>query len=373
MYKAFKYRLYPTRQQQTAMRRLLETHRHLYNRALAERKTAWEEERRSIHFFEQSARLKTDRQANPYLAQTNFGSCWSTLRRLDKAFQAFFRRVKAGETPGYPRFKSRDRFDTVEFPNYGDGCKIDGSRVYFQHVGKVRAVLHRPIEGKIKTVSFTRRADAWYVVAVCDLGERTATPDPGPPVGIDVGLEKFATLSTGEMIANPRFFRQDQKALARAQRRLSKEAKGTAKRARRKRVVRKIHERIAHRRADFAHKLSRRLVSEFGVIVFEHLNIARMMHNHHLAKGIADAAWSQLVHHTIYKAAEAGRTCLQVDPRGTSQRCSSCGMVVKKALSERMHECPACGLTIDRDLNAALNILAVGLHSLGENPEKPLP
>jgi putative transposase len=181
-------------------------------------------------------------------------------------------------------------------------------------------------------------------------------------------LEKFATLSTGEYVANPRFFRTDEQALARAQRRMAKHARGTPERQDHKRIVRRIYERITNRRKDFAHKLSRRLVSEFGVIVFEDLSITRMIKNHCLAKSIADAAWNQLITYTSYKAEGAGRTCMQIDPRGTSQRCSVCSAVVQKDLSIRVHQCPSCGLEMDRDLNAALNIKAVGLYSLGYAP-----
>lgn len=350
------------------MIQMLDAHRHLYNRALAERKDAWKQEQRSVRYEDQSAQLKPDRTTNPYLAQTNFSSCQATLRRLKKTFEAFFRRVARGEKAGYPRFKGRDRFDTVEYPSYGDGCKIKGDRAYFQHIGDVRIVLHRPIEGTIKTLSFTRRADDWYLIVSCDLGDPEPVQHDGPAVGIDVGLEKFATLSTGEFIANPRFFRTDEQALARAQRRMAKHAKGTPERQYHKRIVRRIHERITNRRKDFAHKLSRRLVSAFGLIVFEDLTITRMIKNHALAKSIADAAWNQLISYTQYKAEDAGLVCIQIDPRGTSQRCSACSAVVRKDLSIRVHQCPSCGLEIDRDLNAALNIVGVGLHSLGLAP-----
>ena len=159
MRRAYRYRLYPTRTQTRAMVTMLDTHRQLYNRALAERKAAWETAQRSVRYEDQSAQLKAERVVNPFLAATNFSSCQATLRRLKKTFDAFFRRVKAGQQAGYPRFKGRDRFDTVEYPSYGDGCKVTGERVYFQHIGTVRIVLHRPIEGTIKTLSFTRRAD----------------------------------------------------------------------------------------------------------------------------------------------------------------------------------------------------------------------
>ena len=373
MRRTFRYRLYPTRQQARAMLTMLDTHRHLYNRALAERRDAWDQEQRSVRYGDQSAQLKLDRTTNPSLAHTNFSSCQATLRRLDKTFQTFFCRVRQGEKAGYPRFKGQDRFDTVEFPSYGDGCKLDGNRVYFQHIGKVRVVLHRPVAGTIKTLSFTRRADDWYLSVSCDLGEPQRAEHAGPAVGIDVGLEKFATLSTGEQVANPRFFRTDEQALARAQRRMSKHAKGTPERQYHKRIVRRIHERISNRRRDFAHTLSRRLVSEFGTIVFEDLSITRMIKNHSLAKSIADAAWNQLISYTQYKAEGAGAVCVQIDPRGTSQRCSTCSAVVNKDLSIRVHQCPACGLEIDRDLNAALNILALGLQRIGSQSVEAAP
>jgi len=195
--KAFKYRLYPTRQQASAMSAMLETHRRLYNDALAERKQAWEQEQRSVSYGEQSGQLKVNRKTNPFLAATNFSSCQATLRRLDKAFQAFFRRVKAGQTPGHPRFKGRNRFDTVEFPSYGDGCRFDGRCVYFQHVGRVKVKLHRPIEGRIKRIAFKREADGWYVVFSCDLGDVAVSPSPGPAIGIDLGLKAHVLTGNG--------------------------------------------------------------------------------------------------------------------------------------------------------------------------------
>jgi putative transposase len=189
-------------------------------------------------------------------------------------------------------------------------------------------------------------------------------------VGVDVGLQTFATLSTGETITNPRFFRADERDLKRTQRRLNEQAKGTPKRAKKRKAVARIHERIANRRKNFAHQLSRNLINRFGLIVFEDLNITRMIKNHCLAKSIVDAAWNQFATYTRYKAEDAGRAYCEIDPRGTSQRCSQCEAVVKKALSIRTHECPQCGLVVDRDLNAAYNILRLGLQSQGRTPQE---
>ena len=224
MRKAFKYKLFPTRRQSQVLAQVLETHRRLYNRALDERKQAWDSEQRSVSYGDQSAGLKGQRATNPYLAQTNFSSTQATLRRLDRAFQAFFRRVKAGgETPGYPRFKGANRFDTVEFPSYGDGCKLKSEvgRVYFQQIGDVKVKLHRAVEGKIKTVSFKREADGWHVVFSCDLGECAVPDSPNPPVGIDLGLKAFIVTSDGESVEPPQFYREAEKALRRAQRRVA--------------------------------------------------------------------------------------------------------------------------------------------------------
>jgi len=187
----------------------------------------------------------------------------------------------------------------------------------------------------------------------------------GAVVGIDVGLESFATFSNGETISNPRFFREEEHELARAQRKLSKAPKGTPERKKALKVVQRVHERISNRRTDFAHQISHRLVDQFGFIAFEDLNILNMLKNHCLAKSISDVAWGMLVKATESKAAYAGSKVVLVDPRQTSQMCSRCGLIVKKDLSERIHRCPECGLSMDRDLNAAINILRLGLQSVG--------
>ena len=184
-------------------------------------------------------------------------------------------------------------------------------------------------------------------------------------------MESFATLSNGENIANPRFFREEEQELARVQRKLSKASKGTPERKKALKVVERVHERIANRRTDFTNKVSRQLADRFGVIAFEDLDIKNMLQNHNLAKSISDVAWNVLVKSTESKAAYAGSKVVLVDPRQTSQMCSRCGLIIKKDLFERVHSCHECGLSMDRDLNAAINILRLGMQSLRKIDRSP--
>ena len=209
-----------------------------------------------------------------------------------------------------------------------------------------------------------RASGKWYACFSVEY-EPNPAPQKETTVGVDVGLTSFATLSNGEKIENPRFFRTDEKILAKAQRRLSKAEKGTPERKKARLIVAHVHERIANRRLNFAHQTSRQRVNRFGTIVFEDLNIRNMQKNHSLAKSIADVAWNQFVTITTSKAEDAGSHVILANPRNTSQMCSRCGMIVAKTLSDRVHSCPHCGLEMDRDQNAAINILRLGLQSLG--------
>lgn len=344
----------------------------LYNSALQERRDAWKINRISINFHSQANQLPEIKLVRPEYDDVYSQVSQDVLRRLSKAFDNFFRRVKGGEKPGHPRFKSHARYDSFTYVQ--SGFKLVGDILILSKIGSVKIKQHRPIEGTIKTCTIKRESNGWYVIFACET-ESSPLPKTGKFVGIDVGLSKFATLTTGEAIDNRRFFRTDEKALAKAQRLLSKEAKGTKQRRKRVGVVQKIHRRIKNRRNNFAHQLSRKLVNNFDVIVFEDLNIKGMTQNHcHIAKSIADAAWNQLITFTTYKAEDAGKVCVKVNPSYTSQDCSQCGNRVKKDLSERIHHCLQCGLVLNRDLNAARNILARGLSSLGfalEAPSKP--
>jgi putative transposase len=353
--KTFKYRLFPTKAQRHAMQESLDACRWVYNKTLEARRDAWQERQESLSLYDTNKLLTQWKQEHPELLYAHSQCLQNAQLRIDLAFNAFFRRVKAGEKPGYPRFRSPDRYDSFTYPQSGFSLN---DRLYLSKIGQVKIKPHRPLEGQVKTLTIWHDClGNWWACFSCQY-EAISLPPNTNIVGVDVGLESFATFSTGEKVKNPRFFRRDEQALAKAQR------KG------KKRAAQHIHVRIANRRADFAHKLSRRLVNGYQFIAFENLNIIGMQsgNRHGLNKSIADAAWNQLMQYMAYKAADAGRRVVLVDPCNTSQMCSGCGSIVPKDLSVRIHNCPQCGLVLDRDHNAALNILARGLASVGSIP-----
>jgi putative transposase len=344
------------------MEHTLDECRWLYNHFLEERKNAWEQNNQSISMYDQIKTLPKLKQERPSLSMVHSQIFQNVAVRIDLAFKSFFRRVKAGEKPGYPRFRGTGWYDSFTYTQ--SGFSIDG-RLRLSKIGDVKIRLHRPIEGGIKTLTISRSPTGkWYACFSCEV-EPEPLPECNEAVGIDVGLESFATFSTGEIIVNPRFFRTDEKVLAKAQRKLSRLEKGTPERRKVKKVVSHIHERIANRRSNFAHQLSHRIVSQFGVICVEDINTSRMLHNHCLAKSISDAGWSQFIAYLSYKAESAGRKFVAVNPSYTSQDCSRCGHRQQLTLSDRVFTCPCCNLIINRDHNASLNILARGLASLG--------
>jgi putative transposase len=371
MRKTFKYRLYPNTQQQRLLEQQLEECRWLYNHLLAERRDAWEQRRESVRLYDQHATLPTLKVERPSLAGVQSQVLQNVAVRIDLAFHAFFRRREAGEEPGYPRFRGQGRYDSITFPQVPVGCRLEAEdkRARIANVGRVKVLLHRPLEGTPKTATIRRSSTGkWYVSFACECVEPSPLPETGQQVGIDVGLKTFAALSTGETIANPRFFRQEEKALAKAQRRLSKAGKGSPERAERRRVVARVYERSAWHRSDFTHQHSRRIVDAFDLIAVEDLAVNRMTHTHCLAKSIHDAAWGQFADLLSYKAAWAGRRYVAVNPAYTSQDCSRCGHRQPLSLCDRAYTCPCCGVVLDRDFNASLNILGVGLHTLGLAP-----
>jgi putative transposase len=364
MRKAFAYRLYTNKTQDKSLTGLLDIARLFYNSALQERRDAWEQGI-SINYYDQANQLKGIRTENTCYTLLNFSATQDVLRRLDKSFKSFFRRVKTGEKAGYPRFKGRDRFDSIAFPTYGDGVKLT-DKLYIQNVGKLRINMHRPIEGQIKTVSIKRKCSNWYAIFSCDLGDDIAPKTEFTNlVGIDVGLESFAVLSDGTVIDNPRYFRHGEQVLADRQRKLSAKQRGSNRRKDAKFLVAKAHQKIANQRTDFHHKLSRQLADKYDFIAYEDLSINNMVKNHSLAKSISDAGWGQFLRFSCYKVEETGGTSVAVNPKGTSQECSWCGSLVSKTLGDRIHNCPNCGKIAGRDYNASRNILWRGLRLRG--------
>jgi len=358
MRKSFKYRVYPNRQQVEALTGQLRGACNLYNQSLEERINAWKNEKKSLNYYDQANRLKQMR-ADGFIRVANFSCCQDVLRRLNKTFSAFFSRIKKGQKPGFPRFKPNQRYDTLTFPSYGDGCKLVDKLVYIQGVGKIKVKLHRPVDGKIKTVSIKREAGRWFVIFSVEC-EPTPLPASTETIGIDVGLTAFATLDDGTEIDNPRFYKEAQKKLRVAQRRLARRT--NKKSNRRRKAVQLLQRQNAHvqnQRIDFHHKVSRTIVNRYGLIAVEDLNI-KGMSSGMLAKSVHDVGWGSFFNMLAYKAESAGREFVKVDPRGTSQTCL-CGAKVPKKLWDRWHSCQVCGLERARDHVSAQLILALGL------------
>ena len=367
MTKTLKYRLFPTKKQERLLQEQLNECCWLYNYLLEERRDTWEKEKKSINYFQQCNSIPDLKKERPSLNNVYSQVLQNVADRVDKAFQGFFRRVKAKNgKAGYPRFKGFDRYDSFTYKQAGFGWQIKDKHLQLSKIGSIKIKLHRSIIGTLKTCTIRRQAGKWYACFSVDY-EPEPLPKSNKAVGIDVGLENFATFSTKEKIANPRFFKTDQKALAKAQRKLSKQDKLSLERKKAKKVVIRIHERIANRRHNFIHQETRKVVNRFGIICAEDLSINKLKRNNFrsINKGIGDVAWAQFANVLSHKAEEAGRQFIAVDPKGTSQRCSQCGTIVEKTLATRWHDCPICNCHLHRDLNASLNILRLGLQSLG--------
>src|ERR1700674_194971 len=358
MRRTFKYRAYPTPAQNEALHVQVNEACRLYNAALDERRSAWRMNGITLRYLDQANQLKAIRAAGD-VGVANFSACQDVLRRVDKTFAAFFRRVKAGEKqPGYPRFRSRFRYDSLTWPSWGDGCAIRSTgRLYLQGVGDLKLKWHRPLpaDAQIKTVSAKREAGRWFVCFSVEMPEPEPLPACDVAVGIDVGLTTFAVLSDGWEIANERHFRLAERRLRLAQRKLARRKKRSRRRLKGRQEVARVHVHVASQRRDFHHKTAHVLVQEYGVIAVEDPDLKGLASSM-LAKSVHDAGWGQFVSILSTKAEEAGRTLVKVNPAGTTQCCSSCGEHVPKTLAERWHNC-ACGVSISRDLNAALNIL----------------
>ncbi|MGI5519112.1 RNA-guided endonuclease InsQ/TnpB family protein [Streptomyces sp. CA-106131] len=397
MIRAYKFLMRPTVGQEGALTAMLRDHCTLYNAALQERRDAYRHaSKTTIRYGQQSAQLKDIRTYDPDQARWSFSSQQATLRRLDKAFAAFFRRVKSSEKPGYPRFRSNKRFDTVDFPQDGDGCRWDATphdpvtRVRLQGVGHVKVHQHRPVVGKVKTISVKREDRRWYVVLTADQAQPEPLPATGAVVGIDMGIANFLADSTGEFVPNPRHGAKAAAKLEAAQQALSRCKRGSTRRRKAVEVVARLHRKVRRQRLDHAHKTALDLVRGNDFIAHEDLKIRNMskapapkpdaerpgafLPNGASAKAglnrsIADAGWGVFLAILAAKAEGAGREVMAVDPRNTSRRCPECGHTAKenRPIQEKFH-CQECDHQAHADTVGALNVLRAGLVRRDANP-----
>lgn len=356
MIKTFRYRLYPSRNQELRLETTLETCRRWYNECLAERKDVYEMSGMSVSKFQQLSRVKDFRKSNPYASEVHSHVLQVVTSDLDKAFSAFFLRSKAGKTPGYPRFKGRGRFDSFGYKEYANGFKLDGRRLKLTFIGRIAVRWHRSIEGKIKTLRIKREAGKWYACFACEV-ESQPLPLTGQKIGIDVGLSSLLTTSNGDHVENPRWYRVGQSKLRILQRRISRRKIGGSNRSKAIRDLQRHHAHMRNQRRDFLNKTVRELINQSDLVAIEDLHINNMVRNHKLAKSILDVGWGYFKLQLLHKAEYAGKTVVIVPAAYTSITCSDCGALFENlTLADRWVNCD-CGLSLDRDHNAAINIL----------------
>jgi putative transposase len=370
----------------------LASHRELYNAALQERRDAWRLRGTGVSYGDQSAQLKEIREVRPEVAVWSFSSQQATLRRLNRAFAGFFRRARAGEAPGYPRFKSAHRFDSVEWPKDGDGCRWqpDTRRVYLQGIGQVKVSVHRRVEGRVKTIQVRRQGRRWMLVLSCDEVPTRPLEPTQAAVGIDVGITSFATTSDGQRLPNPGWGRAAAARLAAAQQVLARKQPGSTNHRSARATLAARHRRIANQRRNFHHHTARALVVRYDLLIVEDLKIrnlvrrppprpdpdrpGRFLPNRAAAKtglhrSIHDVGWARFVSILRAKAEEAGRVVIDVDARHTSDRCEACGhTAAENRASQAVFSCRGCGHTANADEHAARNILRAGLAHLATTP-----
>ena len=358
---AYKFRLYPNKQQEAQLALTLETCRHLWNKALADRKSAWEREGITRSYEDLAALLVFEKQSNPYLNAVHSQVEQDVLRRLKKSFDNFFRRIRDGAgKKGYPRFKSINHYRSITYPQ--SGFKLNGSRLIHSKIsGTIRTFVHRPIIGRIKTCSIKRdKTNAWYVIFATEC-ENPVTLEHKTAIEVDLGITHAAVTSDGQYFDYPKYYVQAEKKNRAANKSLHRKKLGSNNRKKAQTELARIAKRVTNLREEFLHQVSRKLVNSADRRVFEDLSIPNMLKNHRLAKHIQDVSWGKLIRFTIGKAERAGKPVVLVNPYNTSQRCSACGENVHKKLKDKVYICSRCGLIICKDLNASLGIRTLGL------------
>ncbi len=365
--KSYKYKLKPTAEQERVLDETLQRCRTLYNTALEQRIWAYRRCGVSVTGTQQQAELPAIKEAFPEYTAIHSQVLQDVVTRLDKAYQAFFRRIKAGQTPGFPRFQGANRYHSFTYKQFGNGAQLDNGFLVLSKIGRVAVRWSRPLEGKPKTVTISHAPDGWYVIFSCTEVPEQPLPLTGKETGIDVGLKVFLITADGQVVDNPRHYRRGEKRLAKAQRRVSRRKQGSHRRRKAVQVLARAHQRVQRQRRDFHHKTALASLRAYDTVSLEDLRVANMVRNPYLAKSISDAGWAAFRTILEAKAACAGRRVIAVPPNHTSQDCSNilpngqrCGTRVQKSLSVRTHVCPSCGLVMDRDENAANNILWAG-------------
>lgn len=363
MFRVMTVRLYPNHFQEERLIEYLDVSRRVYNHFLEHRRKAYQRRKEPVTYAHQTAMLTNWRHRDPRIEEIPFAVCREALKRLNRAFQNFFRRCKNGDLQkGYPRFKGKNHWHSFEILQSGN--YVQNGHIHVPKLGQIKCRNLRPFIGRARMLRVVRRANRWFAQLLIDDGKSAASPKPiKKQIGIDVGIRSFVAESSGQILVAPRHFQSLEQQLIRASRRVSRRLKGSNNRRKAIGRLQRVHLKIADWRSYFTHKLSKHYAESFDLVAVEKLQIKKMTTGR-MAKSILDAAWGQFLGRIRYKAESAGTTFVEVDPIGTSQECSQCGHCVPKSLSVRTHRCSYCGLTICRDVNAARNILLRALETL---------
>ena len=387
MRSSFKYRIYPTKAQVSNLENQFSMCRHLYNWSLEERKQTYETTKTTVTYQTQQNALPSLKEKKPWYKSVYSQVLQDVLKRVDKGYKAFFRRVKLGETPGFPKFKKKGQWNSITYPQYS--VRPENGSLTVPKVGDLKIQYHReiPQNAHVKTLTILKEGGKWFVSFSVEYEFHIEPKDVHTVLALDLGLIDFYYASNGTHVSVPRFFRKSQRRLQKLQRRLSKTEKRTPAYRKILLALQKVHYRIKCQRMDFLHKTANGVLEQANCVVVEDLNIQGLKRRPKpkkaedgsylpngaaaksgLNKSISDVGWYAFVQILTYKAMKLGKIVLKVAAHYTSQDCSACGTRVKKSLSTRTHRCPECGYSANRDHNAANNILGLGMQSLGVSP-----
>lgn len=355
------FEIKPTKEQEAKLFQTLSLCRKLYNYALDQRITAYKTTGKGLTYTQQQNQLPKFKNDNSEYKSIQSQALQDVLRRLDTAYQNFF-----DKRAGYPKFKDRFHYNSFTIPQANGNRNFgkDGY-VYISKIGNIKMNAHQEFDqSKVKIINVKYDGLKWYANLTIEILNTDIASKTGKSIGIDMGLKELAITSEGKIYSNPKWLNKSEKKLKKLQRQLSRKNKGSNNRTKAKDKLAKQHAKVSNQRKDYLHKVSHEIVSNYDIIVLEDLQTSNMMKNHRLAKSISNAGWHKFSVYLTYKAARNGKVLLKVNPKNTSQKCSNCGEIVKKSLAVRVHKCPYCGLVLDRDINAAVNILAEGLKQI---------